>query len=325
MLNRLMLLSLILLISVGCGCKTLNFSSSVESSVKPWSDNNFACAGKDDFHFAIMGDRTGGLRKGIFAKCLKEASLLEPDFVISVGDYIEGVKSYNPRTPANKDLLVKQYNSFDEIVKKNCSVPFFRLPGNHDLTSAMAYDVWAERYGSTYYWFKYKNVLFLCLNSGDIPENPESPGLSEAQIKWAIKALKKNDDVLWTFVFMHHPLWLYDDNLPRYSPKITRTSQSDTGFSKIENVLNNRNYMVFSGHTHAYRKYKRKKMEYYVLGLSGGWKEGVGFDRKKGILDHFAWVSFSNGKPLLTNIAIGNIMNSFWNNPALCIESDIIK
>jgi hypothetical protein len=37
-------------------------------------------------------------------------------------------------------------------------------------------------------------------------------------------------------------------------------------------------------------------------------KEGAKFDRKQGILDHFAWISFSNSKPFVANIAIGNII-----------------
>lgn len=43
-----------------------------------------------DFQFAILADRTGGERPGVFPAALDKLNLLQPEFVLCVGDLIEG-------------------------------------------------------------------------------------------------------------------------------------------------------------------------------------------------------------------------------------------
>src|SRR5581483_10904394 len=43
-----------------------------------------------EFRFAIVSDRTGGHRAQVFSKAVERLNLLQPEFVISVGDLIEG-------------------------------------------------------------------------------------------------------------------------------------------------------------------------------------------------------------------------------------------
>src|SRR5579863_4708281 len=47
---------------------------------------------KNDFHFSIVGDRTDGAQPGIYGRIWREIDLLHPDFVINVGDTIQGGK-----------------------------------------------------------------------------------------------------------------------------------------------------------------------------------------------------------------------------------------
>src|SRR5947208_2378046 len=44
----------------------------------------------DDFQFAIVSDRTGGQRAGVFRHAVEVLNLLQPQFVLSVGDLVEG-------------------------------------------------------------------------------------------------------------------------------------------------------------------------------------------------------------------------------------------
>ena len=44
----------------------------------------------EQFQFAIISDRTGGHRAGIFSRAVELLNLLQPEFVLSVGDLIEG-------------------------------------------------------------------------------------------------------------------------------------------------------------------------------------------------------------------------------------------
>src|SRR5437016_2186150 len=42
------------------------------------------------FHFVVVSDRTGGHRARVFSEAVEQINLLQPAFVISVGDLIEG-------------------------------------------------------------------------------------------------------------------------------------------------------------------------------------------------------------------------------------------
>src|SRR5277367_5574968 len=42
------------------------------------------------FHFAIVSDRTGGHRARVFSEAVDRLNLMQPAFVVSVGDLIEG-------------------------------------------------------------------------------------------------------------------------------------------------------------------------------------------------------------------------------------------
>src|SRR5258707_1394476 len=43
-----------------------------------------------EFQFAIVSDRTGGHRARTFSRAVEQLNLLQPEFVVSVGDLIEG-------------------------------------------------------------------------------------------------------------------------------------------------------------------------------------------------------------------------------------------
>src|SRR5262245_56610627 len=44
----------------------------------------------DQFQIAVVSDRTGGHRRGVFSRAVQQVNLLQPEFVMSVGDLIEG-------------------------------------------------------------------------------------------------------------------------------------------------------------------------------------------------------------------------------------------
>ena len=91
-------------------------------------------------------------------------------------------------------------------------MPFFYLPGNHDLGNEVADQIWDDMFGVRYYSFVYRDVLFLCLNTQGGPGSKPAK-LEDEQIKWALAELKKNKEVRWTLVFMHQPLWLMEEGI----------------------------------------------------------------------------------------------------------------
>ena len=68
-----------------------DFTHDVKTKAKPWTHLDF-CGGEDseDFNFAIVGDRSGRPEPGIFEETVEKVNLLGPDFVMSVGDFVEG-------------------------------------------------------------------------------------------------------------------------------------------------------------------------------------------------------------------------------------------
>src|SRR5947209_5979221 len=108
------------------------------------------------FRFAIVSDRTGGARPGVFDRAVEQLNWLQPEFVVSVGDLIQG----------NTDLakIDQQWQQFNGFIAK-LEMPFFYLPGNHDYANKVLAKRWHEQFGRSYYHFLYKDVLFLMLNT----------------------------------------------------------------------------------------------------------------------------------------------------------------
>ena len=294
-------------------------------AAKPWTATPFnAHAG--DFQFALVGDRTGLARPGVFEHAISRLNLLQPEFVINVGDMIEGYSD----DPAE---LKREWDEQDARLQP-LQMPFFRVVGNHDMGSQLMREFWRDRYGPDYYAFTYKNVLFLVLNSEDPPTpmpasmregferikqllatDPEaakavlaksmsamtaqqrkamhdmaSPAnFSDAQIAWAQRVLAQHRDVRWTFVFMHKPAWEMD------SP----------GFVRIERLLAGRAYTVFGGHEHNYAHSVRDGHDYIRLGTVGG---GLNHP-PPGNLDHVTVVSLRADQPHIVNLALDGVLD----------------
>jgi PA14 domain/Chitobiase/beta-hexosaminidase C-terminal domain/Calcineurin-like phosphoesterase len=254
------------------------FESDVETATKPWTHLNFYNDPKN-FKFAIVSDRAGGVRPGVFEDAAKKLNLIMPEFVMSVGDFIPG-------NTADRGKLAKEWAEFDAELKP-LKVPFFFVPGNHDINNDVMRDVWKERSGVPYYSFVYKNVLFLALDStgekGDI--------IPDAQVALIKKALDKHPDARWTFVFLHHPLWL---------------SRATSGFAKIEKLLEGRRHTVIAGHFHRYLHEWRNNTNYYVLASTGGGSKLRG--PKYGEFDHVTLVTVTEEGPVMANLTLDGIL-----------------
>jgi hypothetical protein len=242
------------------------------------------------FHFAVVSDRTGAPRRGVFAKAVAQLNLLQPAFVLSVGDLIGGFTDKEPE-------VAEQWREFESLVDK-LKMPFFYVPGNHDLANSMQEAHWRKRFGRRYYHFVYRQVLFLMLNADDPPDN--GGGLGRNQIAYVRRVLKENDKVRWTIVALHRPLWDYD----------TVTSN---GWLQVESALQGRPYTVFAGHMHTYRKFVRHGMNYYQLATTGGDSPLRGVQH--GEFDHLVWVTMSQDGPVLANLMLDGILpeNLQWN------------
>ncbi len=232
--------------------------------------------------FAIISDVWGGNRPGVFEDAIGKLELLQPQFVMSVGDLIDG-QTYD-------SLLVdKQWNEFNQKVR-SLSMPFFYVPGNHDIGNAWMEKEWKRRFGLAYYYFVYKNVLFLCVNTQD----GGSSGIDEEQVGYFKKAIAENAQARWTFIFMHRPVWFNKDG-------------KEEGYERIEALLKGHNYTLFSGHFHTYLNVQKNGNKHFVLGSTGGGSDLRG--EKFGEFDHITWVTLRPGKqPEIVNLKLNGII-----------------
>ena len=292
-----------------------SFIHDVTAGPKPWTSEVFE-AEEEDFTFGIIADLTGGEREGIFNVAVAQVNRLEPTFVLSVGDLIEGGS-------LDTTVLKNEWDNFDARAA-NFTVPFFYLGGNHDLSNPVMQDFWHKRFGPTYYHFVYNNVLFLMLDSEDfeygrmmeihnarteamkiiygevegdftkteyynMPER-RTGAMSEAQISYFQDVLQKYQDVRWTFVFMHKPLYTRDDS---------------KGLGRLEAGLSTRSYTVINGHEHSFSHQIRNDMDYIMLGTTGGFQN----DKDDKAFDHFTLVRMAKDKPVITHLRMDGVLD----------------
>jgi predicted MPP superfamily phosphohydrolase len=300
--SGIIILQLFISLSLALAQEKATIKIDIQDGPNPWSNlelNN----SQETFQFAVVTDRTGGHRPGVFLDGIQKLNLLQPEFVMSVGDLIEGYTEDTAR-------LNWEWNQFNGFID-SLQMPFFYIPGNHDMTNKVMKDKWEELFGRAYYHFIYKDVLFLCLNSEDNYRGAGRGTIDDKQFSYVKKVLNKNKSVKWTLLFMHQPLW----------------NQQDTKrWKDVENLLEDRKHTVFVGHNHRYRKYNRNNGKYFVLATTGGGSSlrGPNF----GEFDHVVWITMTNNGPIIANLLLEgiwdeNVMNEKLANFIFPISNDM--
>ncbi|MFF2482710.1 metallophosphoesterase family protein [Paenibacillus sp. NPDC058071] len=270
----------------------------------------------EDFSFVVLGDRCGMATAGVFENALEIVKDLKPDFVLSVGDLIEGYWR-------EAQDAIAEWEYIDAKIEA-ANLPFFHVVGNHDYGNQMMRDVWRDRKGFEYYAFRTGDILFLVLNTEDPPNEfsddfidiikkatanvqnePErmsehmqafyddivsrmSPeqlkemgridlAFSDEQMAFAERVLKENRDAKWTFITMHKPGW----------------KSEDERFERLIRMLDGRPHTVFAGHLHAMEYSVAGNGERIQLGRTGGHAHGNGPESDNLML----WVNVRNGQP----------------------------
>jgi len=282
-----------------------------------------------DVQFAIVSDRNGGARPGVFEGAIDRLNLLQPEFVVTVGDSIAGYTE-------DKAQLEAQWDEFEGIVGR-LEMPFFYTVGNHDMGNDLMREVWKERRGKEYYHFVYKNVLFMVLDTDDPPTVPDPkvvedyvqwkkllatdpakamaqlpekrlsweipPKISDAQVAYFKQVVLDNPQVRWIFCFVHKPAWEFNN----------------ANFKPIEALLAGHSYTMFCGHEHNYHLTERNGHDYIQLGSTGGVWHHTGV----GNMDHVTWVTMTDKGPVIANLVLNGMIDK--NGPVAESESKFLK
>ena len=265
------------------------FEVQATEGAAPWTSLEPTDAA-EDFSFVIVSDRTGGARPGVFPSAIPKVNLLEPAFVVSVGDLIEGYTE-------DQAQLDSEWDEFEGFIE-DLEAPFFYAAGNHDMSNATMAETWQVRFGPSFYRFVYKDVLFLVLNSelfGMVsePDTPvPGPWTQADQLEFVEQALAEVPDPRWTIVIVHQPLW-----------DSARGRRGD--WPKVESMLAGRDHTVFAGHFHRYVKAVRQDNNYITLATTGGGSSLRG--SQYGEFDHVALVSMITSGPRIANLMVDGI------------------
>jgi hypothetical protein len=253
---------------------------------RPWSEKPIL-NDPNRFHIAIMTDNTGGHRPGIWMKGVERVNWMRPEFVVSVGDLIEGYST-------NRDEIETQWKEFLGFIDK-LEMKFFFVAGNHDVSNPTMHKIWREHFGAEWYSFDYKGVHFVCMSSEDTEDQ-----IGSKQLAWLEQDLAKHSGARWTLLFMHKPLWTR-------SEAATTTGNPDlTNWKNVEKLLGDRPFTVFAGHVHHYVQYERSGRKYYHLATTGGGSQlrGVPY----GEFDHVAWLTMEADGPHVANLLLDGIL-----------------
>jgi hypothetical protein len=236
---------------------------------------------QDEFRFVLVGDRNGGRVPGLMPQAFREINHLYPEFVVSVGDLIDGPTNTEPK-------ILQFWKEFDDEVALLKS-PFVYVPGNHDIWDASSKDIYEARYGPTYRSFNYRGLHFISLDTEEMDDQGrKTDRIDGKQLEWLKQDLERNRDARRILVLLHKPIWL------------------SGGLAKAEELWKGMRVHVFAGHDHRYSYQEINGIPHIILGaVAGGMREeGDAVGRFR----HYALATVQGNDLKLALIRLGGVM-----------------
>jgi Icc protein len=198
----------------------------------------------NNFRFVILGDRTGGAVRGVYQEAWRETDRDHPDFVISVGDTIEG----------GNDLTVDaEWQQIMRTLEQYHRYHLFLIPGNHDVwsvKSAGAFEKYAKH--PLHYSFDYQQAHFTVL------DNSRSDSMPAEELAYLERDLQAHQKQTLKFVFSHRPSWILQVVLANPGFPLQR-------LAKRYGVT-----YVIAGHLHDMLHFEVQGVTYLSMASSGG-------------------------------------------------------
>lgn len=221
----------------------------------------------NDFHFSILGDRTGSPAPEIYGRIWREIALLGPAFVINVGDTIQGGRD---------DRAEADWQQVLPTLERYRRHQLFLVPGNHDIWSEHSRRLF-EKYAGRKppYSFDYQNAHFVVL------DNSQTTALGDEQYEFLERDLRAHRGRRPKFVFLHKPFWLAPVRLGSREFRLHQLAR-EYGVD-----------YVISGHTHNFARLAWDGVTYMIVGSSGAnlaryLSDPANFSR--GFFYHHVWV-----------------------------------
>jgi predicted phosphodiesterase len=267
-------------------CMLVSCQAPGVNAVAGWKGAHPLAAGA--FHFVILSDSTGQEKKGELEEAITEINRLKPDFVISVGDFIEG----KPDTQDRSEVL-RMWREF-EIKLARLDSPFLFVPGNHDINNDMMFDVYVHRHGvggRTYYSFNHKGCHFVVL---DVVTATRKKDFAAEQFAWLAKDLAAAKNARHVFVFYHYPLLRND---PAGSKEL---------WPPLAKLLDPARTTIFNGHTHTMAFSRPDGIATYVLAATASERSDLDAQDRRAFMQ--VWVE--RGEPTIAVLPLHEVLPS---------------
>jgi len=186
----------------------------------------------------------------VFEREIEQINHLKPDLVINLGDLIYGYGVKGTR---------RQWERYLGVIKK-FEVPYYQIPGNHDIFNKKSREIYLDIFNKTYFSFTLEKVHFVLIN--DL-EDGEWGKIGEEQFRWLKQDLAGTG---WNmaFVFVHIPVW-------DMKARRVKMEWRHFWFEKVHPLIKEAKVKaVFAGHTHRFgptRTYDG--VRYYIAGGGG--------------------------------------------------------
>jgi len=200
-----------------------------------------------DFHFAILGDRTGEAQPGVYEQVWKETGADHPAFIVTVGDTIEGL---------NDATADREWREAQQIFIRG--IPLYLTPGNHDIWSDLSETLFRKYSGHPpHYSFDHDQAHFTIL------DNSRDDQFSAAEMAWLEADLRAHEKQPVKFVFSHRPSWIVEILL----------KNPQSAFHQLMKTYGVQ--YVISGHVHQMLHSNFEGIEYFSMPSAGGHLRGT--------------------------------------------------
>ena len=154
----------------------------------------------DEFSFVVIGHVRANKNQSIneaFSIAMTAIESIDPDFIVFTGDVTWG--DWNNAL----ERVLDEWRMFTEFLER-FRIPYFLVPGNHEITNRRSAKRYQEYFGPTNGFLQINRFRFVFLDTTAFG-TADTYGLPIEQIPLLTGETEVGED---TFVFMHHPLWM---------------------------------------------------------------------------------------------------------------------
>jgi hypothetical protein len=209
-----------------------------------WGLALWLCGALYGQRFVILGDRTGSVQPGVYEQVWREATAQKPEFVLTVGDMIEGLVDAN---------AAEQWEEVGHLHKPYAAIPLYLTPGNHDIWSEVSERLFRKHSGRMPHYSFDRGALHVT-----VLDNSRSDEFSDAELSFLESDLKANVSRPVKIIVSHRPSWILRAALRDTSMPLHR-------LAKQYGVRH-----VIAGHVHQLIRIEFDGVEYVSLHSAGG-------------------------------------------------------